>query len=38
VGKIARVPRDANDKPRTPVVLQTIDVFRVGPEPEQKGK
>jgi peptidyl-prolyl cis-trans isomerase A (cyclophilin A) len=39
VGKIARVPRDANDKPRTPVVLENIQVFRVGPEPEPpKGK
>jgi len=39
VGKIARVPRDANDKPRTPVVLQNITIFRVGPEPEPpKGK
>ena len=34
VGKIARVPRDAGDKPKTPVVLQNIQVFRVGPEPE----
>jgi peptidyl-prolyl cis-trans isomerase A (cyclophilin A) len=36
VGKIARVPRDAGDKPRTPVVLQNIQVFRVGPEPAAK--
>ena len=36
VGKIARVARDANDKPRTPVVLQNITVFRVGPEPAAK--
>ena len=36
VGKIARVPRDRNDKPNTPVVLQNIQIFRVGPEPEQK--
>ncbi|MCC7174664.1 MAG: peptidylprolyl isomerase [Bryobacterales bacterium] len=36
VGKIARVPRDPNDKPRTPVVLQNIVVFRVGPEPGTK--
>ncbi|MFB3776020.1 MAG: peptidylprolyl isomerase [Bryobacteraceae bacterium] len=35
VGKIARVPRDANDKPKTPVVLQNITVFRVGEEPGQ---
>jgi len=33
VGKIARVPRDANDKPRTPVVLEKVEVYRVGPEP-----
>jgi len=36
VGKIARVPRDAGDRPRTPVVLQNITVFRVGPEPAAK--
>lgn len=34
VGKIARVSRDANDKPRTPVVLENIQIFRVGPAPE----
>ena len=34
VHKITAVPRDAADKPRTPVVLQNIQVFRVGPEPE----
>ncbi len=34
VGKIARVARDANDRPKTPVVLQNIQVFRVGPPPE----
>ncbi len=34
VGKIARVQVGPNDKPRTPVVLQNITVFRVGPEPE----
>jgi len=34
--KIAQTPRDANDKPRTPVVLQSVQVFRVGPEPKAK--
>jgi peptidyl-prolyl cis-trans isomerase A (cyclophilin A) len=38
VQKIASVPRDANDRPRTPVALQTVQVFRVGPEPPVKGK
>src|SRR5579885_2522013 len=33
VGKIARVPRDANDKPRTPVKLVSVTIKRVGPEP-----
>ena len=33
VGKIARVPRDANDKPRTPVRLNNVTIKRVGPEP-----
>jgi peptidyl-prolyl cis-trans isomerase A (cyclophilin A) len=33
--KIAGVPRDPADKPRTPVVLQSVKVFRVGPEPGQ---
>ncbi len=36
--KIASVPRDANDRPKTPVVLQTVQVFRVGPEPQVKVK
>ncbi len=36
VGKIARVPRDANDKPRTPVTLEKVEIFRVGPEPAAK--
>ena len=36
VFKIAEAPRDANDKPRTPVVLQSVQVFRVGPEPKSK--
>jgi hypothetical protein len=34
--KIVQTPRDANDKPRTPVVLQSVQVFRVGPEPKAK--
>ncbi len=38
VGKIARVPRDASDKPKTPVVLQNIAVFRVGEPEPAKGK
>ena len=33
VGKIARVPRDANDKPRTPVKLISITIKREGPPP-----
>jgi peptidyl-prolyl cis-trans isomerase A (cyclophilin A) len=33
VGKIARVPRDGNDKPRTPVRLISVTIKRVGPEP-----
>lgn len=33
VGKIARVPRDANDKPRTPVRLIGITIKREGPAP-----
>jgi cyclophilin family peptidyl-prolyl cis-trans isomerase len=33
VGKIARVPRDTNDKPRTPVRLISVTIKRVGPEP-----
>jgi peptidyl-prolyl cis-trans isomerase A (cyclophilin A) len=36
VSKIARVARDRNDKPSTPIVLQNIQVFRVGPEAEAK--
>jgi peptidyl-prolyl cis-trans isomerase A (cyclophilin A) len=36
--KIAETPRDAADKPRTPVVLQSIQVFRVGPERGQPKK
>ncbi len=38
VRKIASVPRDAADQPRTPVMLQTVQVFRVGPEPQVKSK
>ena len=38
VQKIVSVPRDSNDRPRTPVVLQTVQVFRVGPEPQVKVK
>ncbi len=33
VGKIARVPRDANDKPRTPVRIKSITFHREGPAP-----
>jgi len=33
VGKIARVPRDANDKPRTPVRITSITFEREGPAP-----
>ena len=33
VGKIARVPRDASDKPRTPVKLVSVTIKRIGPEP-----
>ena len=36
VGKIARVPRDAGDKPRTPVKLVSVTIKRVGPEPAAK--
>ena len=36
VGKIARVPRDASDKPRTPVRLVSVTIKRVGPEPAGK--
>jgi peptidyl-prolyl cis-trans isomerase A (cyclophilin A) len=32
VGKIARVPRDSTDKPRTPVRLISVTIKRVGPE------
>lgn len=33
VGKIARVPRDAQDKPRTAVRLISVTIKREGPEP-----
>src|SRR5215471_20872812 len=33
VGKIARVPRDRNDKPNTPVKLISVTIKRVGPAP-----
>ncbi len=33
VGKIARVPRDANDKPRTPVRITSVTFTREGPAP-----
>ncbi|MCU1238904.1 MAG: Peptidylprolyl isomerase [Candidatus Solibacter sp.] len=33
VGKIAAVPRDGNDKPRTPVKLISVTIKRYGPAP-----
>ena len=33
VGKITGVPRDASDRPRTPVTLEKVEIFRVGSEP-----
>jgi cyclophilin family peptidyl-prolyl cis-trans isomerase len=33
VGKIANVPRDANDKPRTPLKLISVTIKREGPPP-----
>jgi cyclophilin family peptidyl-prolyl cis-trans isomerase len=33
VGKIAAVPRDGNDKPRTPVKLVSVTIKRYGPAP-----
>ena len=33
VGKIARVPKDSNDKPRTPVKLISATIKRYGPPP-----
>jgi len=33
VHKIAAVPRDSNDKPKTPVKILSIKLERVGPPP-----
>jgi len=33
VPKIAKVPRDQNDKPRTPVKITRVVIERVGPPP-----
>jgi hypothetical protein len=33
VRDIARVPRDANDRPLKPVLLQQMTIKRVGPAP-----
>jgi peptidyl-prolyl cis-trans isomerase A (cyclophilin A) len=33
VSKIGRVPRDGNDKPRTPVTILKVDITREGPPP-----
>jgi len=38
VGKIARVPRDGNDKPRTPVKLVSVTIKRIGPAPASPQK
>jgi cyclophilin family peptidyl-prolyl cis-trans isomerase len=38
VGKIARVPRDGEDKPRTPVKLISVTIKRIGPEPAPGSK
>jgi peptidyl-prolyl cis-trans isomerase A (cyclophilin A) len=38
VQKIASVPTDKEDRPKTPVVIETVRIFRVGPEPPVKGK
>lgn len=38
VGKIARVPRDGEDKPRTPVKLISVTIKRIGPEPAPASK
>jgi len=37
VEKIARVPRDGNDKPRTPVRIVRVSFNRVGPGPQPGG-
>jgi peptidyl-prolyl cis-trans isomerase A (cyclophilin A) len=34
VSKIGRVPRDGNDRPRTPVTILKVDIKREGPPPE----
>jgi peptidyl-prolyl cis-trans isomerase A (cyclophilin A) len=36
VKAIARVPRDANDKPATPVVLRKVTIINEGPKPQAK--
>jgi peptidyl-prolyl cis-trans isomerase A (cyclophilin A) len=33
VGKIGGVPRNASDRPLTPVVLEKVEIFRIGSEP-----
>lgn len=38
VSKIARVPRDGNDKPRTPVKILKVDIKREGPPPVPAAK
>jgi cyclophilin family peptidyl-prolyl cis-trans isomerase len=38
VQKIANVPRDASDKPRTPVILTRVLIQREGPEPPSAKK
>ncbi len=38
VGKIARAPRDSEDKPRTPVRLISVTIKRIGPEPAPAAK
>jgi peptidyl-prolyl cis-trans isomerase A (cyclophilin A) len=38
VKAIARVPRDANNKPLKPVVIRRVDVFRIKPEPNHTSK
>jgi hypothetical protein len=37
VNKIANVPKDANDKPRTPVKLISATIKRYGPPPAAAG-
>jgi cyclophilin family peptidyl-prolyl cis-trans isomerase len=38
VSKIARVPRDASDKPRTPVRILKVSIIREGPAPAEPAK